>query len=204
VNPESVVVVGNGIEQEYFDAAAHPQGISGEPVDQPFILCVGGLNFLDGGDRVIAATSVLSQRVPGVRVLMAGCQHAPFAKARFECLPNAKLLGYVEAPRLARYMRDATALLFPTRYETFGIAAAEAMAAGTPVITCRCTAVPEVVGQAGIYVNPERPEEVAEVVEELLQKPSLRARYSALGSSRSRLFTWQACVGRLCEALKTN
>jgi glycosyltransferase involved in cell wall biosynthesis len=112
------------------------------------------------------------------------------------------LLGYVPSDRLALYMRDALALLFPTRYETFGIAAAEAMAAGTPVVTCRSTAVPEVVGDAAIYVDPDQPESIVEALMVLQSKPGLRDELIVSGRRRASAYTWPACVSRLQGALQ--
>ena len=117
-------------------------------------------------------------------------------------LPNITLLGYVPAERLACYMRDALAFLYPTGYETFGIAAAEAMAAGTPVITCRSTAVPEVVGDAGIYSDPDQPESMVEALINLQSQPGLRDALIARGQQRAEEFTWSACVNRLQRALE--
>jgi glycosyltransferase involved in cell wall biosynthesis len=101
-------------------------------------------------------------------------------------------------------MRDALALFFPTRYETFGIAAAEAMAAGTPIITCRSTAVPEVVGNAALYVNPDHAEEVVDVFLAIQGQPGLRSDLIARGHQRAKAYTWGACVDRLQQALVAN
>ena len=202
VEPEKCCVVGNGVEPDFFQAAGREAGSSGEPAGRPFVLCVGGLNYLDGGDRMLRLASLLRTRAPDLRVLMAGSQHEEAMKRAAAELPNITLLGYVPAERLALYMRDSLALFFPTRYETFGIAAAEAMAAGTPVITCRCTAVPETVGDAGIYVEPDRPEATLEALNSLQSQPGLRSDLTARGRQRASAYTWAACVGRLQQALE--
>jgi glycosyltransferase involved in cell wall biosynthesis len=195
-------VVGNGVEPEFFAAAEQPSGGFGEPIDRPFVLAVGGLNHLDGGDRVVKVAEQLQQRLPDLRVLVAGSQHEDSIQRAAAELPNITLLGYVPAERLAGYMRDALTLLYPTRYETFGIAAAEAMAAGTPVITCRSTAVPEVVGEAGIFTDPDQPEAMVEVLMHLQSQPGLRDALIVRGRQRAKAFTWSACVARLQHALE--
>lgn len=200
--PERVRVVGNGVEAEFFKAAEQPRGMSGEPADRPFVLVVGGLNCLDGGDRIVSVAAQLRKQAPELRVLVAGCQHADALKAQAAALPNMTLLGYVPSDRLVLYLRDALALLFPTRYETFGIAAAEAMAAGTPVVTCRCTAVPEVVGDAAIYTDPDQPETIVEALAAIQSDSSLRAGLIARGQTRAKNYTWSACVARLQKALE--
>jgi len=202
VAPEKFCVVGNGVEPEFFQAAGREAGSSGEPTGRPFVLCVGGLNYLDGGDRVLGLASLLRTREPNLRVLVAGSQHEAAMRRAAAELPNITLLGYVPAERLALYMRDALALFFPTRYESFGIAGAEAMAAGTPVVTCRCTAVPEIVGDAGIYVEPDRPEATLEAFNSLQSQSGLRSDVIARGRQRASAYTWAACVARLQQALE--
>ncbi len=202
VLPEHVCVVGNGVEPEFFRAAHQAPGLCGEPPDRPFVLFVGGLNLLDGGDRIIEIASVLGREAPDLRVLIAGGDHTPELRAKSAACSNVHLLGYVHSERLAAYMKDSLALLYPTRYETFGIAAAEAMAVGTPVITCRSTAVPEVVGDAAIYVDPDQPEAIAEAVMALRSQPGLRNDLVSRGQQRAKSYTWGACVARLQRGLE--
>lgn len=202
VPPEKCCVVGNGVEPEFFRVADQTTGLSGEPNDRPFILCVGGLNYLDGGDRVIRLASLLLAKSLDLKILVAGNQHEEALRVAANNLPNLALLGYVPAERLAQYMRDSFVLFFPTRYETFGIAAAEAMAAGTPIITCRSTAVPEIVGDAALFVDPDNTEAVLEAVVALQAQVSLRENLTTLGKVRAQAYTWPACIARLQSALE--
>ncbi|HRY47655.1 MAG TPA: glycosyltransferase family 1 protein [Candidatus Paceibacterota bacterium] len=201
VSPEKCRVVGNGVEPEFFRAAEQSPGASGESPDRPFVLAVGGLNYLDGGDRTLHFAAELRKQMPDLRVLVAGSQHERALVARAAQTPNVTLLGYVLAERLARYLRDAVALLFPTRYETFGIAAAEAMATGTPVITCHSTAVPEIVGDAALYTDPDQSEAMVEAVQALLTQPGLRTELIQRGKLRAQAYSWASCVERLQKAL---
>jgi glycosyltransferase involved in cell wall biosynthesis len=202
VDAGRVRVVGNGVEADFFEAAKKPRGCSGEASSRPFILCVGGLNHLDGGDRIIKAAHLLKWRMPDLRVIVAGCQHEEEMRKSAAQLPNVTLLGYVSSRRLACHMRDALALLYPTRYETFGIAAAEAMAVGTPIVTCRSTAVPEVVGDAAIYVDPDRPESIVEAMTALQSPSAFRDDLIGRGHRRAEGYRWSACVSRLQQALE--
>ncbi len=202
VDEGRIRVVGNGVEADFFDAAKKPHGCSGEASNRPFILCVGGLNNLDGGDRIINAAHLLNRRMPDLRLIVAGCQHEEEMRKSATQLPNVTLLGYVVSRRLACFMRDALALLYPTRYETFGIAAAEAMAVGTPIVTCRSTAVPEVVGDAAIYVDPDQPDSIVEAMTALQGPSAFRDDLIGRGHRRAEGYTWSACVSRLQQALE--
>ena len=196
-----IAVVGNGVEEVFFSAAELPPGVSGRSTDLPYLLCVGGLNVLDGGDRVLDVALLLARTQPEVRIVVAGWQHDEHLLARAHVIPNIELLGYVPAAKLALLMRDAIALLYLTKYETFGIAAAEAMAVGTPVITSGSTAVPEVVGDAGLYVSDD-PQNVLDQIRRVLEDSDLCVSLRSAGRGRSREFTWQACVYKLQTALQ--
>ena len=194
-----ITVVGNGVEQEFFAAADQPLGTSGRSLDSPYLLSVGGLNDIDGGDRVLEVAKLLKRMQSKIHIVVAGWQHEKKHLDVAAKLGNVELLGYVPTNRLAPLMRDAQALLFLTRYETFGIAAAEAMAAGTPVITCGGTAVPEIVGDIGLYVS-EDPEDAIAKISKLTADQQLHETLRVAGRARAEEFAWGACVGRLNAA----
>jgi hypothetical protein len=58
---ERIEIIGNGVEGEYFDVANQPMGLSGRSVDRPYLLCVGGLNDIDGGRLILQVAQVLSR-----------------------------------------------------------------------------------------------------------------------------------------------
>ncbi|MDO2187309.1 glycosyltransferase, partial [Escherichia coli] len=66
-----------------------------------------------------------------------------------------RLLGYLPDERVAELMSGARALVFPSIYEGFGLPVLEAMASGTPVLLTRLSAMPEVAGEAGSYIDPD-------------------------------------------------
>ena len=198
--PDKVVVVGNGVEPAYFAAGESGDRQSGHG-DDPYVLAIGGLNYLDGGDRIVAVANEIARRGLGIRVRVAGCQHEQALEVAVRDHPKLELLGYVPVQRLAPLLAGAVALLYPTRYETFGMAAAEAMASGTVVITCRSTAVPEIVGDAGIYVDADDVAHIVEAIQSLLTDPAKRAAYAERGRQRAANYTWSACVGRVWQQL---
>ena len=200
VPAERIAVVGNGVEDCYYRARSLPLH-DAENFQKPFILCVGGLNRLDGGDRVVQLAQDLQRRHADIHVIVAGRQHDPHLLAAAGELKNLRLLGYVPSEKLAAIMARALFLFLPTRYETFGMAAAEAMAAGLPVLTGRVTAVPEICGEAAVYADLDSNGEVLDRAVQLVGSDSLRNEYAHLGFHRANSFTWQACVQRLTTAL---
>ena len=201
-DPSKIVVVGNGVEPLFFDSGRESHSENAYERVNPYLLCVGGLNTIDGGNEILATARELKNCLPDMRLLVAGWQHEANLLEEAKKLPNIVMLGYVEAQKLANLMKDAVALLYLTRYETFGIAAAEAMAVGTPVLTAGGTAVPEIVGDAGLYVLRE-PEDIITNIKRLLDDEKLRINMIVRGHERAQSFTWHECVSRLIIALES-
>lgn len=199
VPPQRIVVVGNGVEEEFYRAGASAEEETSSA--EPYVVCLSGLNEFDGAEAVVATARELLVRDPAIQIRVAGHQHEPNYLQAASSLPNIRLLGYVEKGALATLMRHSAALLFLNRYESFGIAAVEAMAAGTPVIGTRQTAVPEIMGDAGLMVDPAQPGEIAAAVIAFARTPSLRTSYVVAGKARAEQFRWSACVERLHRAL---
>ena len=91
-------------------------------------------------------------------------------------LPNVTDIGYKDAQVAAGIMASSVALLFLSRYESFGIPAAEGMAAGTPAVVARAGALPEVVGDAGIVVDVAKAEQIADILMNLSRDAALVAK----------------------------
>ena len=85
-------------------------------------------------------------------------------------------------------------LCFPSLYEGFGLPPLEAMASGVPVLVSDRSSLPEVVGDAGIKLDPERPETTAELLAGLLEDENERQRLGRAGLGRAGAFTWTACA----------
>jgi len=103
---------------------------------------------------------------------------------------RVKFLNYLPYQDLPTVINQATALVFPSLWEGFGLPVLEALGCGTPVITSALSSLPEVVGDAGILVNPYNSEEIASAMERMVGEPGLRSRLSMLSQERAKLFTW--------------
>jgi glycosyltransferase involved in cell wall biosynthesis len=94
----------------------------------------------------------------------------------------------------------AVALVYPSRYEGFGLPVAEAMACGCPVITTKLASLPEVAGDAALYVDPDDPQGLREALE-AVREPERRAAMVATGASRASEFRWGRASAALATAL---
>jgi glycosyltransferase involved in cell wall biosynthesis len=99
-------------------------------------------------------------------------------------------LGSVEDPTLRALYCGAAALVYPSRYEGFGLPVLEAMASGTPVLASRCASLPEVLGEAGMLLDPDDVRQWTEALAAVLSDGEQRARMRAAGRARASSFTW--------------
>ena len=195
--PARVIAIGNGVEQQFYDIGDQPR----TPGRRPYLLVIGGLTERKGAPIILEAARILSDRNVDLQIWVAGTGEERFRRLA-ESHPNIKFLGYPSLDVLPRLLRDAAALAFPSRYEGFGIPAAEAMAAGTPPIVSHWTALPEVVADGGIIMEQDSAEALVDAAVRLASDDDYRSGLAAKGRIRAATFKWDACALRLTRALQ--
>ena len=142
------------------------------------------------------------QQLPNTYLVLAGSKEQGwmydeiFAAAESSPKHRTQLIftGYVTDDDLAALYSGSAAFIFPSLYEGFGLPPLEAMACGAPVITSNSTSLPEVVGNAGIMVDPDDEETLAQRMLDLLTNESLRQTLIVKGLERAKEFSWQKCA----------
>jgi O-antigen biosynthesis alpha-1,3-mannosyltransferase len=98
-------------------------------------------------------------------------------------------------------MTSAAAFILPSFFEGFGIPVLEAMACGSPTVVSRVASLPEVVGHAGIYIDPH---DINSITDGMIEAMSpRRSRYIKLGLARAKLFSWDKCAQQTVICLET-
>ncbi len=115
--------------------------------------------------------------------------------------PGVRMLGRVSDAELRALYEAALCLVFPSRYEGFGLPPVEAMATGCPVVAARSGAVPEVCGDAALWFDATGPNTPAAALARLLDEPGLRETLREAGLARAARFTWRAAALRLLDLL---
>jgi glycosyltransferase involved in cell wall biosynthesis len=166
--------------------------------DPPYLLFVSEYSPRKGYEDAFEVIAQLADAGFPHRLRIAG-RIAPWVeptvKAAVERAPRSdrvELLGYVDD--LPALYRGADLLLFPSRYEGFGLPPLEAMACGIPVVAYDNTSIPEVVGDAGVLVPDGDRSALAEAVKRVLSERSLRDELAARAIERAARFTWSSSV----------
>ncbi|MDJ0744592.1 MAG: glycosyltransferase family 1 protein [Xenococcaceae cyanobacterium MO_167.B27] len=102
--------------------------------------------------------------------------------------------GYVPDEDLSAIYSGATAFVYPSLYEGFGLPPLEAMQCGTPVISSNTSSLPEVVGNAGITINPKDKDELCQALLNIINDSNLRDSLSKKGIARAKRFSWKKCA----------
>jgi glycosyltransferase involved in cell wall biosynthesis len=110
--------------------------------------------------------------------------------------------GQIREQDKAPLYSAATCFLFPSLYEGFGMPVLEAMACGTPVLTSNSSALPEVVGDAGLLVDPYSEQAIAAALAHLLENEPFRLELGARALERARFFTWQQVAEQTVEVYR--
>jgi glycosyltransferase involved in cell wall biosynthesis len=188
LSPDRIVVTPYGV-----DSAFHPN----DPRDpeRPYALFVGGIQ---PRKDPLAAVEALALVDGALKLVVVGPEkrggdEVRSAVRRLGLEQRVELAGHVERDELASLYRGAACLVFPSRYEGFGLPVLEAMASGTPVVAASAGAVPEVAGDAAILVEPGDPAAIAAGIELALAD---RERLVAAGLERVRGFSWAETARR--------
>ncbi len=106
--------------------------------------------------------------------------------------PYVHFLDFVSDEKLPELYNSAKVLVLPSFYEGFGLTLLESMAHGTPVVASNVSSIPEVVGDAGLLVNPEDPEDIAGKIHQIITDTKLYQKLATAGLSRSKQFSWRS------------
>jgi alpha-1,3-rhamnosyl/mannosyltransferase len=116
---------------------------------------------------------------------------------------DVRVLGYVPDEHLPAMYSGATAFVYPSLYEGFGLPPLEAMACGTPVIASNRASLPEVVGDAGITIGAYDIEGLCAAMHELACDPKKRQVLAESGLQRSRHFSWRRTAAETINVYKS-
>jgi glycosyltransferase involved in cell wall biosynthesis len=111
-------------------------------------------------------------------------------------------LGRVPDDDLHKLYVAARCLVHPALYEGFGLPPLEAMACGTPTVVSNVSSLPEVVGDAGLLVDPRNPEEMAIAIHRLTTDDALHAELRAKGLQRAQTFSWEKAARKTLDVYR--
>lgn len=169
----------------------------------PYFIFIGRLEKKKNIGGLMRAFVLFGKKYPKARLLLVGRPGFGWKEARKNYpLDAIRQIDWAQSKDLPALISGALALILPSHYEGFGIPVLEAMATGTPVICSNTTSLPEVGGEAALYFDPYKPEELVSVMRRIYKEPELRDAMSRKGLERSKLFSWEKTAEATWNILK--
>jgi glycosyltransferase involved in cell wall biosynthesis len=183
-------------------------------INYPFILYSGSVKPQKNVARLVEAFALLRGELEqhpvykNLRLIIIGDQIAQNPNLRRAVLQSrvesvVRFLGFVPFETLREFYSAASAFVFPSLYEGFGLPPLEAMASGTPVVCSNVTSLPEVVGDSAYFVSPDNVFEIARGIKEVLLDEGLRERLVKSGLQQSRRFRWEDTARQVLATYET-
>jgi glycosyltransferase involved in cell wall biosynthesis len=178
--------------------APHERRESRPPPGEPFILYVGQRFGYKNFERLLDAYASSTRVHMAFRLVCFGGENADADRRRAERagLAERVLFAAGDDAALASLYETASAFVYPSLYEGFGIPLLEAMSFGCPVICSNTSSVPEVAGDAAEFFDPSDTGSIASAIERVLFAPELCAELARRGRSRARAFSWEGAADR--------
>ncbi len=194
-DPKKINAISLGVDSSWFN---RPKTKSPYP-RRPYFLYVGNIKLHKNLSKLLTAFERIMDQVSYDLVLVG--KKEGFITGDLAATEQAAALGnrvlftgYIDDQTLKKYFFHAAGLIFPSLYEGFGLPVLEAMASGCPVAASSAASIPEVCGNAALYFDPNRVEDIAEKMLKLARDKKLRSDLKSKGFKRARLFSWEKCA----------
>jgi glycosyltransferase involved in cell wall biosynthesis len=197
LSPQRITVVPHGVNPEFFALdRSHAE---------PFLLCVSTLHPHKNLERLIRAYARSRREHKLVLAGMRGFHTAAIEKVIADLdLRNAvKITGWLPRQELLQLYARASAFVYPSLFEGFGMPVLEALAAGIPVACSEIPPLREVAADAALYFDPLDELAMSNALDRILSDADLRRRLAIDGPERARSFTWQRAAAHTLAALLT-
>jgi len=196
--PDFLEVVYNGADEIFFDTEV----LQATECSDATLLVVGGINALDGAANLLTVARLLKKERPSVKIRIVGDRHESPWYEKMAQMHNVVFCGFLDSADLLLEMKRSAALLYLPAVESFGIIGVEAMACGLPIIACRSTSLPEVLGDAPFWVDIDQSNIVLEAVDTILGSPVARNRYVEAGYEQAAKFHWVNVASNVVSGLQ--
>ncbi|SDD39712.1 Glycosyltransferase involved in cell wall bisynthesis [Mucilaginibacter pineti] len=208
-NGKNISVVYHGINSNFKVLAAYSKAkiqsiVFKYQLPQRYLLYVGRVNIRKNISRLVSAINLLDDK--NIKLLIVGGQGNDLTALQNQIMleglsKRVVFTGHVPEEDLYVIYANATVFCFPSHAEGFGLPPLEAMQCGVPVIVSNRTSMPEICGDAAIYIDPDNTEDVAQKINLLLNDNELYQRKVTAGIDHSKQFSWPGSANGILKLI---
>jgi glycosyltransferase involved in cell wall biosynthesis len=195
---------------EGLDAQEKQRILERYQINYPYLLYAGNIRPHKNVPRLVEAFAVVRDQLSNhpiykdLRLIIIGDTISEYPSVRQAVIKSraeavVRFLGFVPFETLRFFYEAATAFVFVSRYEGFGLPPLEAMACGTPVVASNVSSLPEILGDAAVQVNPANVFEIARGITEVLMDDHLRSTLVRCGREHAMKFNWERTAKQVLE-----
>ena len=197
IDEEKISIVYNAASEDFFeiDENTKRETVLKLTNGTPYFVFVGSAHKRKNVERIMQAFDIFRQKHADFKFVFAGSnkywdKDIKTTYDRLKYKSDIVFTGYLSTDEMNCMVSSALALVYPSLFEGFGVPIVEGFAAHVPVITSEITSMPEVAGEAALFVNPLSINEIADSMEKIAFDEQLRNKLIQLGTERNQLFSW--------------
>ncbi|MFH1412852.1 MAG: glycosyltransferase family 1 protein [bacterium] len=211
VTYEGVSNLAKGHDSLFSSKLNDKETLLGYNIDKPFLIYVGNAYPHKNLLMLVKVFKQLIQERPDLRLVLVGKEDHFYRELKDQTRQlglwiqgqaehsSVVFPGYVPDQELEVMYQKAIAYVFPSLYEGFGLPPLEAMAKGCPVVSSDRTSMPEILGKAALFFDPENEKEIKQALEKIIENQELRQRLIKLGKERVKRYNWWECARQTKE-----
>jgi glycosyltransferase involved in cell wall biosynthesis len=202
IPPDRIRVIAHGVDERFFAIAHERISVA------PLILCVSTLHPHKNLDMLLRAFALFRAKNPDFRLTIAGMRgfyadELERLRSQLGLSDAVRITGWIPREDLYDLFRQASAFLYPSTFEGFGMPILEALAAGIPSACSNVEPMKSVAGQAALLFDPASADAICAAMESLIRDPDLRRRLTEAGPLHAAQFSWQTAARETLETLLT-
>lgn len=208
ISTKKITPVWNGLSADFHQCSEkeHEQVRKKFQLSEQFLLYTGVWREHKNLVRLLKAFDIVKKENPAVQLVITGRRDPHYPEVletvrNLELEDSVRFVGLVDFADLQKLYSAASAYVFPSLYEGFGLPPLEAMAAGTPAVVSDSSAIPEVCGNAAEYFDPENVEEMAQKIALVLRNDNRKKELIEKGFARIKEFSWDRAAEETLKIL---
>jgi glycosyltransferase involved in cell wall biosynthesis len=211
---DKIKVIHNGYDDSFYKKIEN-KGAVNQILDKyglnfPYLLSVGRLEKKKNIPMLIEALALLKENHPEIKAKLVligqagfGYDEIKYIIEEYNLNSEVMMLGWVSEADLPAIYNGAAAFVFPSRHEGFGIPVMQALACGLPTAVSDIPVLREVAGEAAIYFDKDRKEDIAEKLRTIIVDENLRSKLTENGLKRAEQFSWKKCAEETLREIKS-